>query len=74
MPVGNVSLTKPFDCAVASAKTKLSSNGFRSAAKQSFDALERGDYVTLRSDRDTAEFMRQIGEQASVGQSAAHRD
>ena len=44
----------------------------RSAAKEGFDAIERGDYVTLRSGRDIDEFMRQTGEEASV-ESAATR-
>jgi antitoxin ParD1/3/4 len=45
----------------------------RSAAKEGFDAIEHGDYVTLRSDRDIEEFVRQIGEEASVELPAAHR-
>jgi antitoxin ParD1/3/4 len=42
----------------------------RGAAKEGFDATEQGDYVTLRSDRDIEEFMRQVGEEASVEVSA----
>jgi antitoxin ParD1/3/4 len=38
----------------------------RGAAKEGFDAIEHGDYVTVRSDRDIEEFMRQIGDEASV--------
>src|ERR1700730_3797485 len=38
----------------------------RAAAKEGFDAIERGDYVTLRSGQDLTEFMRQVGEEASA--------
>ena len=38
----------------------------RAAAKEGFDDIERGDYVTLRSDRDIEEFMRKVGEEASA--------
>jgi antitoxin ParD1/3/4 len=38
----------------------------RAAAKDGFDDIERGDYVTLRSDRDIEEFMRKVGEEASA--------
>ena len=38
----------------------------RAAAKEGFDAIDRGDYVTLRSNQDIIEFMRQVGEEASA--------
>ena len=38
----------------------------RAAAKEGFDAVDRGDYVTLRSDQDIEEFMRKVGEEASA--------
>jgi antitoxin ParD1/3/4 len=38
----------------------------RAAAKEGFDALDRGDYVTLRSDQDIEDFVRQVGEEASA--------
>jgi antitoxin ParD1/3/4 len=38
----------------------------RAATKEGFDALDRGDYITLRSDRDIEDFMRQVGEEASA--------
>jgi antitoxin ParD1/3/4 len=43
----------------------------RAAAKEGFDQLERGDYVTLRSDQDLTEFMRQVGEETSAEFAAA---
>jgi antitoxin ParD1/3/4 len=43
----------------------------RAAAKKGFDAIDRGDYVTLRSDQDLTEFMRQVGEEASAELAAA---
>jgi antitoxin ParD1/3/4 len=45
----------------------------RSAAKEGFDAIEQGDYVTLRSGRDIEEFIRQIGEEASVEPAATRQ-
>jgi antitoxin ParD1/3/4 len=44
----------------------------RGAAKEGFDAIERRDYVTLRSDRDIDEFFRHAGEEVPA-QSAAGR-
>lgn len=38
----------------------------RAAAQEGFDAIERGDYVTLRSPREIEEFVRQIGEEVSA--------
>lgn len=38
----------------------------RAAAQEGFDAIDRGDYVTLRSDQDIADFVRQAGEAVSV--------
>jgi hypothetical protein len=38
----------------------------RAAAREGFGDIERGDYVTLRSDRDIEEFMRHVGEEAST--------
>ena len=38
----------------------------RAAAKEGFDAIERGEYVTLRSDREIEEFIREIGEEVSA--------
>jgi antitoxin ParD1/3/4 len=43
----------------------------RTAAKEGFDDIERGDYVTLRSDRDIEEFMRKVGEEASAERNRA---
>ena len=45
----------------------------RTAAKEGFDDIERGDYVTLRSDRDIEEFMRKVGEEASAELEAQRR-
>jgi antitoxin ParD1/3/4 len=36
----------------------------RAAAKEGFDDIERGDYVTLRSEKDIEEFMHQVDEEA----------
>jgi len=38
----------------------------RGAAKEGFDAIDRGDYITLQSDQDIEEFMRQVGEEAAA--------
>jgi antitoxin ParD1/3/4 len=38
----------------------------RAAAKEGFDAIDRGDYVTLRSDQDIEEFMQQVYDEASA--------
>jgi antitoxin ParD1/3/4 len=47
----------------------------RAAAKEGFDDIERGDYVTLRSAREIDDFVDQLGEEASaefaVGQKRA---
>jgi antitoxin ParD1/3/4 len=45
----------------------------RSAAKEGFDDIDRGDYVTLRSDQDIDEFMQQVGKEASA-ELAVERD
>jgi antitoxin ParD1/3/4 len=45
----------------------------RTAAKEGFDAIERGDYLTLRSGEDIQEFMRQAGEEASTEVAAERR-
>ena len=37
----------------------------RAAVKEGFDDIERGDYVTLRSDRDITDFMRQLRKEAA---------
>src|SRR5437016_3934073 len=38
----------------------------RAAAKEGFDAIDRGEYVTLRSYQDVEVFMRLVGEEASA--------
>ena len=38
----------------------------RDAAKEGFDAIERGEYVTLRSDREIEDFIHQIGKEVSA--------
>jgi antitoxin ParD1/3/4 len=38
----------------------------RAAAKEGFDAADRGDYVTLRSDREIDEFIDRLGEEAAA--------
>ncbi len=38
----------------------------RAAAKEGFDDIERGDYVTLRSDEEIEEFIDQLGEEAAA--------
>ena len=35
----------------------------RGAAKEGFDAIDRGDYITLRSDQDIGDLMNQIHEE-----------
>ena len=42
----------------------------RAAAEEGFGAIDRGDFVTLRSGRDIEEFVRNAGEEASVGPAA----
>lgn len=38
----------------------------RAAAKEGFDAIERGDYVKLQSDQEIEDFIHQIGEEVST--------
>jgi hypothetical protein len=38
----------------------------RRAAKEGFDDIERGDYVTLRSGKEIEDFIDRLGEEASV--------
>ena len=38
----------------------------RAAAKEGFDDIERGDYVTLRSGREIDDFVDQLGVEASA--------
>ena len=38
----------------------------RSAAKEGFDAIERGDYVTLNSEEEIGAFLREIREEVSA--------
>src|ERR1700720_455390 len=38
----------------------------RAAAKEGFDDIERGDYVSLRSDREIEDFIHQIGKEVST--------
>jgi antitoxin ParD1/3/4 len=38
----------------------------RAAAKEGFDDIDRGDFVTLRTDQDIEELMRRAIEEASV--------
>ena len=38
----------------------------RSAAKEGFDAIERGDYTTLRSETEIDDFLGQIQEEVSA--------
>jgi antitoxin ParD1/3/4 len=45
----------------------------RAAAKEGFGDIERGDYVTLRSDKDIEELMREAGREASF-ELATERD
>ena len=45
----------------------------RAAAQEGFDAIERGDSVTLRSDPEIERFIRQAGDEASVQASIPHR-
>jgi antitoxin ParD1/3/4 len=37
----------------------------RAAAKDGFDDIERGDYITLRSDKEIDDFVDQLGKEAS---------
>ncbi len=45
----------------------------RGAAKEGFDAIERGEYVTLRSDREIEDFIHQIGDEVSAELAAEKR-
>ena|ERR1017187_5302448 len=36
------------------------------AAKEGFDAIDRGDYVTSRFDKEIGDFIDQLGEEASA--------
>lgn len=44
----------------------------RAAAKDGFDDIERGDYATLRSDKEIDDFIDQLGQEA-LAESAARR-
>jgi antitoxin ParD1/3/4 len=46
---------------------KVKLEWLRAAAKEGFDAIEQGDYVTLRSGKEIEEFVRQIGQEVSAG-------
>jgi hypothetical protein len=47
----------------------------RSAAQAGFGAIERGDFLSLRSDREIDSFIDRLGEGVSANQSAeCHRD
>ena len=39
----------------------------RAAAKDGFDAIERGDYVSLQSGKEIKDFLREIHEEVSAG-------
>jgi antitoxin ParD1/3/4 len=45
----------------------------RAAGQEGFDAIERGDYTALRSDRDIEKFMRKAGEVALAEPSAERK-
>jgi len=42
----------------------------RAAVKEGLDDIERGDYMTLRSDREVSDFMRQLRKDAAAGPAA----
>ena len=52
-------------------KSKL--EWLRGAAKEGFDAIDRGEYVTLRSDRELDDFIHHIGKEASAELAAEKR-
>jgi hypothetical protein len=64
MPTRKVNLTEHFD------QAKL--EWLRAAATEGFDAIERGDYVSLNSKREIKDFLREIREEVSA-QRAAER-
>src|SRR5436305_13120207 len=39
----------------------------RAAAKEGFDAADRGDYVALNSEKEIGDFLREIHEEVSAG-------
>lgn len=39
---------------------------FRAAAKEGFDAIERGDYVRLNSAKEVKDFLEEIGKEAAA--------
>ncbi len=41
-------------------------NALRDAARQGFDAIERGEYLVLQSDQDIGSFVEQAGLKAKV--------
>jgi antitoxin ParD1/3/4 len=45
----------------------------RGAAKEGFDAIDRGDYITLRSEKEIDDFLEQIHEEVSVELAAERR-
>ncbi len=46
----------------------------RAAAKEGFDAIERGDYVSLNSGRELEEFLRRIYEEVAARSSVESSD
>jgi antitoxin ParD1/3/4 len=38
----------------------------RAAAKEGFDAIDRGDFVSLNSEKEIKDFLREIGEEVSA--------
>ena len=49
-------------------KDKARLEWLRAAVKEGLDDIERGDYVTLRSHRETGDFMRQLRKEVSFRQ------
>src|SRR4051794_7401495 len=45
----------------------------RAAAKEGFDALDRGDYVTLNSEEELDTFFDQIHQEVSIGLAAERK-
>jgi antitoxin ParD1/3/4 len=45
----------------------------RAAAKEGFDAIDRGDYAALNSEREIGAFLRGIHEEVSVGLAAERK-
>jgi hypothetical protein len=63
MRTRNVNITDQLEQRTQEDKAKL--EWMRAAAKEGFDAIDRGDYAALNSERDVGAFLSEILEEVS---------